>query len=211
MRVHSGLLNDETAELCHWHAPAAHYLESWSDARAYDGTVGIVQPLIAPLYDGHSAHEIVALLTGDDGKSGARSGSRLLAEPALRKGQGLRSVLGNFAARRSDGWNSAACHFALLCALISRSRRPQAPTVTANATRRLCSVPILRSATANTRTMAGCRNRPKPVTRLTWDNAAMVSPGDGAATGAHLGRLCHAAARRPRSEGGSFHRSRPCG
>ena len=44
MRVHSGLYNDETAELCHWHAPAAHYLESWSDGRAYDGTVGIVQP-----------------------------------------------------------------------------------------------------------------------------------------------------------------------
>ena len=51
MRVHSGLYNDETAELCHWHCPAAHSLESWSDGRAYDGTVGIVQPLIAPLYD----------------------------------------------------------------------------------------------------------------------------------------------------------------
>ena len=70
LRVHSGLYNDETAELCHWHAPAAHYLESWSDTRAYDGTVGIVQPLIAPLYDGHSAHELIALLTGDAGKSG---------------------------------------------------------------------------------------------------------------------------------------------
>ena len=43
-------------------APAAHYLESWSDGRAYDGTVGIVQPLIAPLYEAHSAHEIIALL-----------------------------------------------------------------------------------------------------------------------------------------------------
>ena len=39
-------------ELCHWHVPAAHFLESWGDARAYDGTVGIIQPLIAPLYDG---------------------------------------------------------------------------------------------------------------------------------------------------------------
>ena len=59
-RVHSGLYKDETAELCHWHAPAAHYLESWSDGRAYDGTVGIVQPLIAPLYGGRSTHEIIA-------------------------------------------------------------------------------------------------------------------------------------------------------
>ena len=70
MRAHSGLYNDETAELCHWHAPAAHFLESWSDARGFDGTVGIVQPLILPLYDGHSAHEVIALLLGDSGKSG---------------------------------------------------------------------------------------------------------------------------------------------
>ncbi len=70
VRVHSGLYVDETAELCHWHAPGAHYLESWSDARAFDGTVGIVQPLIAPLYDGHTAHEVIALFTGDSGKSG---------------------------------------------------------------------------------------------------------------------------------------------
>ena len=40
------------SELCHWHIPETHYLESWSDARAYDGTVTIIQPLIAPLYDG---------------------------------------------------------------------------------------------------------------------------------------------------------------
>ena len=101
LRVHSGLYNDETGELCQWHAPAAHYLEAWSDARAYDGTVGIVQPLIAPLYEGRSAHELIALLSGDEGKSGHDLGSRLLAEPALRKGSGLRSGLGDLAARRN--------------------------------------------------------------------------------------------------------------
>jgi molybdopterin-containing oxidoreductase family iron-sulfur binding subunit len=58
-RVHSGLYYDETAELCHWHVPAAHFLESWGDARAFDGTVGIIQPLIQPLYDGHTQNEIV--------------------------------------------------------------------------------------------------------------------------------------------------------
>ncbi len=64
------LYYDETAELCHWHVPEAHFLEAWSDARAYDGTVGIVQPLIAPLYQGRSAHELIAALAGDSGKSG---------------------------------------------------------------------------------------------------------------------------------------------
>ncbi len=64
IRVHLGLYNDETAELCQWHVNEAHYLEAWGDTRAYDGTVSIVQPLIAPLYDGKTASELVALLAG---------------------------------------------------------------------------------------------------------------------------------------------------
>ena len=69
-RVHLGLYQNETAELCQWHVNEAHYLEAWSDARAYDGTVSIVQPLIAPLYDGKSAHELVAMLSGQPQMSG---------------------------------------------------------------------------------------------------------------------------------------------
>jgi len=69
LRIHLGLYEDETARLCHWHVPALHYLESWSDVRGHDGTVAILQPLIAPLYDGHSAHELVAALAGTTGRS----------------------------------------------------------------------------------------------------------------------------------------------
>jgi MoCo/4Fe-4S cofactor protein with predicted Tat translocation signal len=61
LRVHLGLYADETAEYCHWHVCEKHYLESWGDARAYDGTATIVQPLIMPLYDGKNIHEIVQL------------------------------------------------------------------------------------------------------------------------------------------------------
>ncbi len=46
--------------MCQWHVPAAHSLETWGDARAYDGTVTIQQPLIAPLYFGRSVHELFA-------------------------------------------------------------------------------------------------------------------------------------------------------
>ncbi len=70
LRVHLGLYQDETAELCQWHVNQAHELESWGDARAYDGTVSIIQPLIAPLYQGKSAVEFVALLSGETDATG---------------------------------------------------------------------------------------------------------------------------------------------
>jgi len=63
MRVHLSLHDDETSALCHWQIPEAHFLETWSDARAYDGTASIVQPLIAPLYGGRSAHELLAAMS----------------------------------------------------------------------------------------------------------------------------------------------------
>ena len=62
LRAHLGLYSNETAAWCHWHIPEAHYLESWSDARAYDGTASIVQPLIMPLYGGKTPHEVMNVL-----------------------------------------------------------------------------------------------------------------------------------------------------
>src|SRR6202042_2024721 len=70
LRVHHGLYNNETAELCHWHINQAHELEAWGDARAYDSTASIIQPLIAPLYNGKSAIEFVALLSGQADATG---------------------------------------------------------------------------------------------------------------------------------------------
>ncbi len=51
VRVHLSEYKDETSQVCHWHVPAAHYLESWGDTRSYDGTVTIMQPLIAKIVD----------------------------------------------------------------------------------------------------------------------------------------------------------------
>jgi len=64
LRVHLSDYYDETSLLSHWHIPAAHSLESWGDARAYDGTTSLLQPLIAPLYGGKSPHEVLAVLAG---------------------------------------------------------------------------------------------------------------------------------------------------
>jgi MoCo/4Fe-4S cofactor protein with predicted Tat translocation signal len=61
LSVHMGLFADETAQQCRWHVPEKHFLEGWSDGRAYDGTASVMQPLIEPLYDGKNSHEIVQL------------------------------------------------------------------------------------------------------------------------------------------------------
>ncbi|HEY7098127.1 MAG TPA: TAT-variant-translocated molybdopterin oxidoreductase [Terriglobales bacterium] len=70
MRIHVGLHNDETAALCHWHINETHYLEAWGDTRAYDGTVSLVQPLIAPLYHGKSAIEVLGFIAGQSQPTG---------------------------------------------------------------------------------------------------------------------------------------------
>ncbi len=69
LRVHLGQYRDETALLSHWHVPEAHYLESWGDVRAFDGTPSILQPLIAPLYDGRSGYEVLAGILGQGSRN----------------------------------------------------------------------------------------------------------------------------------------------
>jgi len=68
-RGYLGLFYDETAAQCVWHVPGVHYLETWGDVRGFDGTVSFQQPLIAPLYGGKSAYEVMATLAGQPDKS----------------------------------------------------------------------------------------------------------------------------------------------
>ena len=80
--VHLALHDDETSRLCEWHLSRAHYLESWGDARTYDGTVSIVQPLIEPLFDGRSAIEVLAMILGD--KDGIEGGGHEIVRRTFR-------------------------------------------------------------------------------------------------------------------------------
>jgi molybdopterin-containing oxidoreductase family iron-sulfur binding subunit len=68
--AHLSLYDDETSELCHWHVPEAHFLEAWSDTRAFDGTASVIQPLIEPLYNGKSVHEFLAAFSTRPDRSG---------------------------------------------------------------------------------------------------------------------------------------------
>ncbi|MGY3533995.1 TAT-variant-translocated molybdopterin oxidoreductase [Bradyrhizobium sp. USDA 4452] len=63
--LHLGSQRDETGALCEWQLPMAHALESWSDARAVDGTATIIQPVIAPFYDVRTIHQFIAMLLGE--------------------------------------------------------------------------------------------------------------------------------------------------
>jgi len=182
LRVHSGLYYDETGELCHWHVNAAHFLEAWGDGRAFDGTIGIIQPLIAPLYDGHSAREIVAVLAGHAGQSGHDLVRNYWKSQRPEKDKAF------------DAFWDTSLHDGLMARTalpeISVAVRPEgikqatsnAPVTDANA----LEISFRPDPTVFDGRFANngwLQELPKPITKLTWDNAAMIS----AATAQKLG------------------------
>jgi MoCo/4Fe-4S cofactor protein with predicted Tat translocation signal len=170
-RVHHGLYADETAQLCDWQIPAAHELESWGDARAYDGTASLIQPLIAPLHDGLSAHEFMALLLGIEGQSS------------------YAAVRDYWRAQGNSGEFEAFWRGALRDGLIPGSAFPPLnlklrpdfaavlPPPTAPATGielRFRPEPNLHDGRyANN---AWLQELPRPLTKLVWENAVLLGP-----------------------------------
>src|SRR4029453_14575202 len=69
LRIRLSPYNAETSRLSPWNGAEAHALESWSDARSEDGTATILQPLIAPLFSGRTAHELLAAFSAEPEKS----------------------------------------------------------------------------------------------------------------------------------------------
>jgi len=65
--MHLGLFRDETGRLAKLHVPKSHYLEAWGDLQARDGTVSVQQPLIAPLHESASPIEVLTAILGQDG------------------------------------------------------------------------------------------------------------------------------------------------
>ena len=78
--AHLGLYDDETSFRCQWALPEAHYLEAWGDARAFDGTASIIQPLISPLNHGRSAIELMDVLLAPESQYNFRTGYEILRE-----------------------------------------------------------------------------------------------------------------------------------
>ena len=175
LRLHHGLYQDETAELCQWHVNAAHGLEAWSDGRAYDGSVCFVQPLIAPLYDGKSAHELVAALMGQ---------STLTGYEILRAYWQQQAKSSDF-----ETWWRKAVHDGFVFgteypakAVTAKMAVPAAKSVSADAAMAGASMievsfrgdpAIYDGAFANNGWM---QELPKPMSKMTWDNPAWIGP-----------------------------------
>jgi MoCo/4Fe-4S cofactor protein with predicted Tat translocation signal len=173
LRVHSGLYNDETGELCHWHAPAAHYLETWGDARAFDGTVGIIQPLIAPLYEGRSAHEIISLLAGD-GKSGFDAVRDYWRAERPEKDKAFEAF---WETSLHDGVMAGTALPSISVPLRSDFAKLAATPAAADANAlELVFRPDPAIGDGEFSNNAWLQEVPRPITRLTWDNAALLSP-----------------------------------
>ncbi len=168
-RVHLGLYNDETGELCHWHVNEAHYLEAWSDARAYDGTVSIVQPLIAPLYSGKSAHELVSLLAGQADASGHETVQNYW------KGKHTGADFDAFWRKSlNDGWIEGTGFAAKsVSARASSFPAPSAPpsgSIEINFRR---DPSVYDGRFANN---GWLQELPAPMSKLTWDNPVLIGP-----------------------------------
>jgi molybdopterin-containing oxidoreductase family iron-sulfur binding subunit len=171
-----GLYRNETAEDCTWHVPGLHYLEEWGDGRAYDGTSSLIQPLVAPLFDGKGEGELLAMLVGDT------------SGPLSRLREYWRGELAgpDFEVR----WRRA-----LQRGLIEGSESPRVPATPdwgallpivrmpasaegreAGETMEIALVPDPSVYDGRFANNAWLQELPDPLTKLTWGNAALLSP-----------------------------------
>jgi len=181
LRIQHSLYHDETTELVHWHINGTHYLEQWGDTRAFDGTASIVQPLIAPLYDGKSDYELISSLLG----APETAGYDLVRQ--YWQGQ----IKGDF----DTVWRKA-----LNDGLIPNTALP-AKNVTAKG----ADIPATNIVRPNAMevifrydpmTYDGSRanngwlqETPKPITNLCWDNAVLISPNQATKSGLITGDI----------------------
>jgi len=179
LKVYLGTHRNETAELCQWHIPEAHYLESWSDARAYDGTVSIVQPLIEPLYGGKSAHELMTILAGQPGLTGHD-----LVQQYWQKQHTGADFDSFWRKLLHDGWipNTAFAPKQIMSKWFGTGLKPNtelativmgSPSATAVELNFRRDPSIYDGRFSNN---GWLQELPKSLTKLTWDNPIMIGP-----------------------------------
>ncbi len=174
--VHFSLNNNETSQLAEWHVPQAHYLESWGDARAVDGTISVIQPMIAPLYGGHSPVELLNLLATGQDQSGYDIVRGRWAD--LLKGKGYekewRRVLNDGLLPGSDfASETISVNYPDVNASLKQSL-PEIKPLNAN-NLELVFAPSPAVYDGRFANIGWLQELPDSMTKLTWDNPALLS------------------------------------
>jgi hypothetical protein len=152
--AHLGSHLNETAVVTEWHINGAHYLENWSDTRAYDGTATVIQPMIDPLYGGKSAHDVIQSML-DDPDTSPYDAVRKTWQANLGAGDGehaWRKILHDGMVAGTAFQPKTVSAKAAICL----SLRPATPTERS----RSSSAPTPTSTTGAMPTSAGCRKYP---------------------------------------------------
>ena len=175
-KIYLGSHRNETAELCQWHVPEAHYLESWGDARADDGTVTIIQPLIEPLYNGKSAHEIIAVLAGDSAATGHD-----LVQAYWQKQHTGADFETFWRKSLHDGWVEGTAYAMKQVAFdLARSNvAKDSVSITGVRVPNVYELNFRRDPSIYDGRFSNngwLQELPKPLTKLTWDNPIMIGP-----------------------------------
>jgi len=169
LSIHLSHYVDETSQLCTWHVPQTHYIEEWGDARAFDGTASLVQPPIGPLYDEvHSAIDMLALLL-QDGRTSydiVRETWQMTYEGEDFEGY-WRRALHNGVVEESG--------FAPIAATVSGDVAGQLSGAAADGVE-IIFRPDPTIWDGRFALNSWLQELPKPLTLLTWDNAALISP-----------------------------------
>jgi molybdopterin-containing oxidoreductase family iron-sulfur binding subunit len=181
LSLHLSEYADETSALCTWHVPKAHLFETWDDTQAADGTASIVQPLISPLYDGKACSEVVAALGGSPTAS-SHNLVRAYWQQRLGFAEGDAQFERAWRTALHDGiiaGTAVAAQMAVVGAEIE--------TRLSQELARLSAAPQAGSMTITFRhdpsvwdgrfaNNGWLQELPRPLTKLTWDNAALMSP-----------------------------------
>ncbi|HWM85857.1 MAG TPA: 4Fe-4S dicluster domain-containing protein [Kofleriaceae bacterium] len=189
--IHLASYADETSALCSWHLPRSHYLESWGAMRTHDGTVTITQPIIEPIFGGRSAIDVVKLFAG----RGDVLSERLVREQVMAAAGVAAEGEGDDAERGESTWRRAL-HDGFVQRSAYPTERPQVQQFTLSPLTASQSEARLRNGrlevvfTINTATYDGrfannawMQEVPDFLTKMTWDNAALISPRTAADLG----------------------------
>jgi molybdopterin-containing oxidoreductase family iron-sulfur binding subunit len=175
LSIHLGPYADETAEYCHWHVPETHFLEAWGDARAYDGTISIVQPLIEPLYaEAKSATQLLAALMEQPSVS-----SHDVVKGYWQEHRATTDFENFWRRTLHDGLFDASSMPTVTAPLEAAGIKKAADALLADKpTGGLTLVfrPDPNIGDGRYANNGWLQELPKPLTKLTWDNALLVSP-----------------------------------